>query len=133
MKLQMLKQINIISIIILLLAAFAQCRSFDSDEANRRLIQGKWRLVDAGQAVNDTAEINLKELKIFLTFKGDTCIQDLTGLKTTEYTFSIHNYILFLFKDSVFENKLEISALTEDSLIFAQDERRYWIYTKTEQ
>jgi len=129
----MLRRINIILVIVFLLSSFTHCKSFDSDEVNRRLIQGKWRLVDAKQAVRDSVKIDLNDLQISLMFKGDTCIQDLTGLKTTEYTFSIHNYTLLLFRDSVFENKLEINKLTEDSLIFTQDKERCWIYTKTEQ
>lgn len=129
----MLRQIILISSITLFIAAFTQCDGFDSDKMNKHLVQGKWRLVDAKQLVNDTAKINLNDLEISLMFKGDTCIQDLTGLKTTLYTFSIHNYTLLLFKDSVFENRLEINKLTEDSLIFTQDKERHWIYIKTEQ
>jgi hypothetical protein len=99
---------------------------------NRQLIQGKWRLIEVYLDTQDTTEIDLEKLEIYLTFRGDTCIQDLTGMET-KYTYAIHNYNLLLYRDSIFENKLEINTLTEDSLALVQNKSRYWIYIKTKQ
>ncbi|NDV94230.1 hypothetical protein D0T84_04760 [Dysgonomonas sp. 521] len=128
----MSKLIQVI-LVILYLLTISSCKPYNSDEVNNRMIQGKWRLVDIEREQSDTVNEDLEQQEVFLIFDGNKCTQDMVGLITTEYTFSIHNYTLMLYKDSVFDNNLYINTLTSDSLIFTKGADQVMIYKKMEQ
>lgn len=126
------KLVNVIFVIFSLMT-ISGCKPYNSDEVNSRMIQGKWRLVDIVKEQDDTVSNDLNWQEVFLIFDGNKCTQEMVGLITTEYTFSIHDYKLMLYKDSVFDNDLQINTLTSDSLIFTKGPDRTMIYKKTEQ
>lgn len=119
--------------IIILICCSAGCKRFNSDEFNQQMIQGKWRLMDVKRKAYDSIMIDYNQQVTYLVFDGNKCTQEMIGLTTSNYTFSIHNYTLTLYVDSVFENKLEINTLTKDSLIFTQGRNSKWKYIRMEQ
>ena len=116
--------------IIILICCSAGCKRFNSDEFNQQMIQGKWRLMDVKRKAYDSIMIDYNQQVTYLVFDGNNCTQEMVGLTTSNYTFSIHNYTLTLYADSVFDNKLEINTLTKDSLIFTQGRNSKWKYIK---
>lgn len=127
----MIKVYNIAFVI--LICILSSCKRFDSDTLNRQMIQGKWRLVDVERKAYDSVKIDYTQQVTYLIFDGDKCTQDMVGLTTSNYRFTIHNYMLTLYVDSVFDNRLEINTLTRDSLIFTQGKDSQWTYIKMEQ
>lgn len=119
--------------IVALICILSSCKHFDSDALNRQQIQGRWRLVDVERKAYDSVKIDYSQQVTYLIFDGDKCVQDMIGLKTSNYRFSIHNYMLTLYVDSVFDNRLEINTLTADSLILTQGKDSRWEYIKMEQ
>lgn len=111
---------------------FMSCTSYDSNKVNTELIQGKWQLVDIEHSRHqyDTLSIDyLKEIT-FLVFDGNKCTQNMPDLEDTlNLTFSIHDFKLMLYKDSICINKLNIDSLTSEKLVLSQEDSEH-IYTK---
>lgn len=107
------------------------CKPYNSDEVNNQMIQGKWQLVAVESKRNDSASLDLNQQDVYLYFNGNKCTQEIVGLVKSDYTFIIHNFTLMLYKDSVFDNKLDIYTLTVDSLIFKQGGDRSLKYKRT--
>jgi hypothetical protein len=130
----MFRIINIIIISVVCIAyLLGGCKRFDSDATNRKLIQGKWKLVDVERESYDSIRIDYDIQSTYLVFDRNDCTQLMPEMDTSNYTFSIHNYTLFLYKDSIFDNRLDINTLTEDSLILSQGITNHWKYRRVEE
>jgi len=108
--------------------AFFACTSYNSDKANTELIQGKWLLVDVDHSIYDTITVDYSNEQTFLIFEGSKCIQYMPDLNDTlDLTFSIHNFQLVLYKDSIPLSKFMIDTLTTEELILSHEksERLY--------
>lgn len=110
------------------------CTPYNSDSANLKLIQGKWILVDVKRDAYDSVEVDYNKQITYLTFEGDTCIQELVDLaESSKYSFTIQNFNLNLYKASALDNSLNISLLTSDSLILSKGNDGTWRYLKIKQ
>lgn len=123
---------------IILLALFAGlllcCKPYNSNEANGKLIQGKWMLVDTDRDLFDTVKIDYNKQVTYLIFNGDKCSQQMVDLnEISDYRFTIEDFNLNLYTDSVLNNTLHINLLTADSLILSKGENSMWKYKKIEQ
>ena len=94
-----------------------RCKPYNSDEVNNQM--------------NDSASLDLNQQDVYLYFNGNKCTQEIVGLVKSDYTFIIHNFTLMLYKDSIFDNKLDIYTLTVDSLVFKQGGDRSLKYKRT--
>jgi hypothetical protein len=107
------------------------CKPYNSDEANHKLIQGKWMLVDADRELFDSVNIDYDKQITYLVFNGDKCSQQMVDLnEISDYTFTIQDFDLNLYTDSVLNNTLHIDMLTADSLILSKGENSLWKYKK---
>lgn len=129
MSVKFLSLVAIISVFLF----FGSCKRYNSDEVNNQMIQGKWQLVAVESKKNDSAGLALNQQDVYLYFNGNKCTQEIVGLVKSDYTFTIHNYTLMLYKDSIFDNKLDIYTLTVDSLVFKQGGSRSLKYKRTGQ
>ncbi|MFV0538227.1 MAG: hypothetical protein ACK5M3_12790 [Dysgonomonas sp.] len=120
---------------IILLALFTSlllcCKPYNSNEANNRFIQGKWMLVDADRDLFDTVDVDYNKQITYLIFNGNKCSQQMVDLnETSDYTFTIQDFELNLYTDSVLNNSLHIDILTADSLILSKGENSSWKYKR---
>lgn len=114
---------------------FVTCTPYNSDKVNTELIQGKWQLMDTKNHKDklDTVQIDYSEEFTYLIFKGNKCIQYMPDLADTlDFTFSIYDYKLTLYKDSIYINKLNIDSLSSDKLVLSQENSEH-IYKKIKQ
>lgn len=96
---------------------FSACTPYNSDKVNHQLIQGKWELVGVDHIAYDSIGIDYTKEQTLLIFDDNECIQIMTDIKDTmRFSFSIKNYDLSLYKDSILITSLGISALSQDSL-----------------
>lgn len=110
------------------------CTPYNSDDANFKMIQGKWMLVDVDRDAYDSVEVDYNQQITYLTFERDTCIQELVDLgESSKYSFTIQNFNLSLFQNSVLDNSLNIDLLTPDSLILSRGNDGVWRYLKIKQ
>lgn len=129
------KRMQKIIFTIAISALFITCTSYDSNKVNTNLIQGKWQLVDTENQNNilDTVRIDYSKEITYLTFNGTTCTQHMPDLADTlNFTFSIYDYKLMLYKDNVLVNKLDIDSLNSDKLVLSQEKSEH-IYKKIRQ
>lgn len=99
------------------------CTPYDSNKVNTDLIQGKWQLVDIKNfdQAQDSILIDYSKDITFLIFDDNTFIQQMPDLKDTLIlNFRIHDYHLYLLKDSLTVNKLSIDSLTVEKLVLSQ-------------
>lgn len=130
-----MKRVNIIitAAILISVFAFASCTPYNSDQVNTKLIQGKWLLVEADRAVFDTIEVDYTKDLTYLIFEGNKCSQYMSDWEDTiDFSYTIHDYELDLYKDSIPFRKLIINALAPDSLVLSFKEDK-WKYKKLEQ
>ena len=124
-------QFNRLILSILFTSLLLCCKPYNSDEANQKLIQGKWMLVDADRDLLDTIKVDYNKQVTYLVFTGNKCSQQMVDLnETTDYTFTISDFDLNLHTDSVLDNKLHIDLLTADSLILSKGDKSLWKYKK---
>lgn len=124
-------RIVICTMCILLLC---NCKPYNADESNNKLIQGKWMLVDADRDDYDSVKIDYSRQVTYLIFDGDKCTQQMPDLdEDSNYRFIINNYELKLYQDTALVNMLKINTLSADSLVLTQFENSCWKYIKIEQ
>lgn len=122
-----------IILLILSCSLLLCCKPYNSDEANYRFIQGKWMLVDADRDLFDTINVDYNKQITYLIFNGNKCSQQMVDLnETSDYIFTIKDFELNLYTDSVLNNSLHIDMLTADSLILSKGENSLWKYKKIE-
>lgn len=123
------------SILLLISCLFYCCKPYDTNEANKQLVQGKWMLVDLKRAgIPDSLSVDFNDQKTILIFKDSLFTQQLVDLDQVEnYQFRINNYRLGLFENSLLVQELSIDKLTKDSLILTQKaDSSIWKYKKIE-
>ncbi|MDR0825129.1 MAG: hypothetical protein LBN74_08555 [Prevotella sp.] len=128
----MFRIFNVIPLVCIV-CLLGSCKRYDGDATNRKLIQGKWKLVDVEHEYYDSIRIDYDKQSTYLVFDRSDCTQLMPGTDTSYYTFSIHNYTLFLYIDSIFDNRLDISVLTSDSLILSRGIANRWKYRRMEE
>lgn len=127
-------QANKILLFALLAGVLLCCKPYNSDEANHKLIQGKWMLVDVERDMFDTVKVDYNKQLTYLIFNDNKCSQQMVDLnETSNYTFTIRDFDLNLYTDSVLNNTLHINKLTTDSLILSKGDSGLWKYKKTVQ
>ncbi|MDR1708028.1 MAG: hypothetical protein LBR46_08480 [Prevotella sp.] len=88
-------------------------------------------LVDADRELFDSVNIDYDKQITYLVFNGDKCSQQMVDLnEISDYTFTIQDFDLNLYTDSVLNNTLHIDMLTADSLILSKGENSLWKYKK---
>jgi hypothetical protein len=106
------------------------CTPYNADKANTGLIQGKWTLTGVNRTTYDTVKVDYNEERTYLIFEGNKCAQYMSDWEDTlNFIFIIHNYELSLYKDDELLRRLDIEALSNDSLILSVAEDK-WIYKK---
>ncbi|MBK5721931.1 hypothetical protein JGH11_13710 [Dysgonomonas sp. Marseille-P4677] len=119
--------------ILISIFTFVNCTPYNSDKVNTDLIQGKWLLIEADRSVYDTVEVDYTKDLTYLIFEEDRCRQYMSDWKDTmEFIYTIHNYELTLYKDSIPFRMLDIKTLTSDSLVLSFKDDK-WEYKKLEQ
>jgi hypothetical protein len=122
---------NKIILLILFTGLLLCCKPYNSDEANHKFIQGKWMLADAKRDLFDTVKVDYDKQITYLIFSGDKCSQEMVDLnEISDYTFTISNFELNLYTDSMLNNTLHINLLTADSLILSKGDDSLWKYKK---
>lgn len=122
---------NKIILFALLTGLLLCCKPYNSDEANHKLIQGKWILVDTDHDLFDTVKVDYSKQITYLIFNDDKCSQQMVDLnEISDYTFTIQDFNLSLYTDSVLNSTLHINLLSADSLILSKGENSLWIYKK---
>lgn len=104
------------------------CRPYDSDEANRELIQGSWKLLNVEHSVYDSIYVDYAKEETFLIFKGDSCREYMVDLADTlDLSFIIRDYHLAFVKNDTIIGRFSIDSLTDKTLIlsFEKDKRIY--------
>jgi hypothetical protein len=125
--------INKILFFTLFICLLYGCKPYNSDEASHKLIQGKWMLVDAEREGYDTVKVDYSKQITYLIFNDSKCTQQLVDLdEASDYSFSVRNFNLELYKDSVLYNSLHINMLTSDSLVLSNGTNSLWKYIKME-
>lgn len=115
----MINKYTLITIILQITIIYA-CKPYDSDAANRKLIQGYWELCNIEYQTN-TKKIAapIKESTI-LIFNGDSSfVCHPNQNNTIGYKYKISNYNIITYQnDSITSNKnTEIGLLTQNTLI----------------
>lgn len=117
-----MKYLYVIIISFLVAYVIVSCTPYNSNEVNKQLIQGKWLLMDVEHDVYDTISVDYIREETYLSFEGDSCIQYMPDLKDTlNLSFSIKDYQLAFFKDSLIVGKFSIDSLTDKKLILSHD------------
>lgn len=113
------------------IALLFSCKPYNSDEANHKLIQGKWMLVDVERGALDSVKVDYYKQVTYLTFEGNKCSQQMIDLnEVSNYSFSIRDFRLDLYSDSLLSSSLNIDMLTTDSLILSKGNNSVWKYIK---
>ncbi|MDR1090467.1 MAG: hypothetical protein LBL79_05260 [Prevotella sp.] len=88
-------------------------------------------LADAKRDLFDTVKVDYDKQITYLIFSGDKCSQEMVDLnEISDYTFTISNFELNLYTDSMLNNTLHINLLTADSLILSKGDDSLWKYKK---
>lgn len=123
------------SILLFVSCLFLYCTPYDSNEANRQIIQGKWMLVDLKRSsAFDSLSVDFLEQQTYLVFEDSLFSQKFVDLEQIEtYKFKIKNFRLGLFDNDLLVQELDIDKLTKDSLILSQKaDSSIWVYKKAE-
>lgn len=127
----MKKYILILSLLILLPVFLLSCKPYNSNEVNRQLLQGSWKLIATNNLERDSSDAGL-HIDFDIRFEGDSCCEYARDFnRLTKYKFLIDDFSLDLFNNDSLVSKINITTLTKDSLTLSQL-RTWWVYKKIE-
>lgn len=110
------------SILILSFILFfvISCTPYNSNEVNKELIQGTWRLIDVEHSVYDSVFIDYSKEQTYLIFKGDSCREYMQDLKDTlNLAFLIKDYHLAFTSNDTIIGRFSIDSLTDKTMILS--------------
>lgn len=106
-------------ILVLVSSLFFSCTPYNSDQANKKMLQGEWLLVDS--TIVDS---------VMLIFDADVCREYIPSKDyEATYKLSIRNYWLTLHESDSSRLRFDIVALSNDSLVL-DNGNRIGIYKK---
>ena len=109
----------------LLVLCFACCTPFDSNNLNKRMIQGRWEQVNIIPLDNDSISTDDSALStMILDFRGDSCFETFSDADSNRhFGFMISSYVIRLEEANRPTSHLVIAKLTDDSLVFRTDSK----------
>lgn len=106
------------------------CTPYNSDDANRTLIQGTWKLENVEHSVYDSVYVDYAKEETFLIFKGDSCREYMVDLADTlDLSFIIRDYHLAFVRNDTIIGRFSIDSLTNKTLVLSFEKNRR-IYKK---
>lgn len=124
-----MKYYTIISFFFILIF-IVSCTSYNSDDTNKRLIQGTWALIDVEHSRYDSVHIDYSKEQTYLIFKGDSCREYMIDLEdTVDLAFLIRDYHLAFTRNDTIISRFSIDSLTNRTLVLSFDKNRR-IYKK---
>ncbi|NDV68473.1 hypothetical protein [Dysgonomonas sp. 25] len=112
---------------LLSLIIFAACKPYNSTEKNKELLQGKWRLKEI--SYSSPGMEKPKELSdvVYLSFVGDTIIEEVNGQLQRKDLFEVKNYnLIWVEKGSSFAFQI---MLLNDSVLSLKS-KNTWLLEK---
>lgn len=117
-----MKSISLIIACAFVICVIVSCTPYNSNRVNEQLIQGKWQLMDVEHDVYDIISVDYTKEQTYLEFEGDSCIQYMPDLKDTLMLFfSIRDYQLAFFHDSLMVSRFSIDSLNEKKLVLSHN------------
>ena len=108
----MIKKTVICTIFTALL--FTTCKPYNSSEANKDLLQGKWHLVDIRYTHKDSLQQNILKDSVLIKFYGDSVDENING-HIRKYSFKVKNYSIAFQIDSSRTHYGNITSLSKDT------------------
>lgn len=117
----MVRTLNII-LFFIFIGILPACTPFDSNKANKKLLQGNWVLYDLdAQLGDDTVFVNYIQDTAIIIFEKDSCYDYFVKTNVlNSYSFAIDNYELSTYINDSLITKLDILALSDDSLVLGR-------------
>jgi len=124
----MIRKITTFTTFVLLF--IVACKPYNSSEANKNLLQGKWRLVDLRYTNEDSTQQNILKDSVHIKFYGDSVDENING-HLWKYVFKVKNYNIAFQADSTRIHFGYITSLSKDT--FQMKSKAYSrIYIKEE-
>lgn len=124
----MIKRTTIYTIFIVLL--FTTCKPYNSSEANKNLLQGKWRLVDIRYNHEDSTQQNILKDSVYVEFRKDSVDEYINGY-VQKNIFKVKNYSIAFRVDSTTVHYGHITSLSKDTFRL-RSKSFHLIYVKEE-
>ncbi len=107
---------SICHILLLLILLLSGCNPYGSSDANKKLLQGKWRLIHQNYLHPDSTKVNILQDTVFITFKKDSIFELINSDYKQPYNYKIKKFQIDWFVENTFVTKSRIVKLSQDTL-----------------
>lgn len=103
-------------ILLLISLLLCGCNPYGSSEANKRLLQGRWRMINQTYLHQDSTKVNILQDTVFITFKKDSVFEYINSDYKQAYRYNIKKFQIDWFVENTFITKSRIVKLSPDTL-----------------